>query len=223
MYTPRWGFIEWFNRTGPGGASPLAAVTRAGLAHLYFVCIHPFEDGNGRIARALAEKALAQGLGRPTLTALAATILAHRTEYYDQLELANKRNETTAWLAWFAGLTLEAQSHTLARVEFILDKTRLLDRLKGQLNERQEKALHRMLREGPEGFKGGLSAGNYQTITGAPSATATRDLSDLVEKGGLTRTGEKKHTRYHLAIPLRPTPRVMIGEGGEINQGEPSV
>lgn len=209
-------FIEWFNRTGPGRASPLPAVTRAGLAHLYFVCIHPFEDGNGRIARALAEKALAQGLGRPTLTALAATILAHRTEYYDQLELANKRNETTRWLAWFAGITLEAQKRTQARVEFVLDKTRLLDRLRDQLNERQEKALHRMLREGPEGFKGGLSAGNYQTITGAPSATATRDLADLVEKGAFTRTGEKKHTRYHLAIPLRPTPRVMIGEDGEI-------
>ena len=209
-------FVKWFNRTAPGGASPLPALTRAGLAHLYFVCIHPFEDGNGRIARAIAEKALAHGLGRPALTALAATILAHRSEYYDELEAANKSNEVTDWLAWHAGVTLEAQQGAQARIEFILDKTRLLDRLRGQLNERQEKALLRMLREDPEGFKGGLSAGNYRRITGAPPATATRDLADLVAKGALSRTGEKKSTRYHLTIPMRPTPRVVIEDGGEV-------
>jgi len=65
-----------------------------------------------------------------------------------------------------------------------------------------------VLWEGPEGFTGGLSAGNYRTITGTPSATATRDLADLVEKGFFTRTGEKKHTRYHLGIVLRRTPRM---------------
>ncbi len=209
-------FIAWFNETGPEGPSPLPAVTRAGIAHLYFVCIHPFEDGNGRIARALSEKALAQGLGRATLTALAATILTHRTEYYDQLELANKKNEVSDWLAWFAGITLEAQQRTQAWVEFILAKTKLLDRLQGKLNERQEKALLRMMREGPEGFKGGMSAGNYQSITGAPTATATRDLADLVEHGALDRTGERKGTRYHLTIPIKPAPRVVIEEDGTI-------
>jgi len=209
-------FVDWFNRTAPGDASPLPAVTRAGLAHLYFVSIHPFEDGNGRIARALAEKALAQGLGRATLTALSATILDRRSAYYDELERANKRNEVTEWLAWFAGVTLDAQRRTQARVEFILDKTRLLDRLRGDLNERQEKALLRVLQEGPEGFKGGLSAGNYRTITGAPPATATRDLADLVEKGAFTRTGEKKHSRYHLSIPVRPTQRVTVDHEGTI-------
>lgn len=213
-------FVEWFNRTTPDGSESLPALTRAGLAHLYFVCIHPFEDGNGRIARAVAEKALAQGLGRATLTALAATILAHRNEYYDQLELANKRNEVTGWLAWFAGITLEAQHRTQTRVEFVLEKTRLLDRLRGQLNERQEKALLRMLREGPIGFKGGLSSGNYQSITGTTTATATRDLGDMVDKGALTKTGERKGTRYHLPIPLNPTPRIRVSENGDIVSGD---
>src|SRR5208283_1248589 len=74
-------FINWFNRTSPNGREPLPSLTRAGIAHLYFVSIHPFEDGNGRIGRAIAEKALAQGLGQPTLTALAATILARRKAY----------------------------------------------------------------------------------------------------------------------------------------------
>ena len=209
-------FLVWFNRTAPDGADPLPALTRAGIAHLYFVSIHPFEDGNGRIGRAISEKALAQCLGQPTLTALAATILIRRTAYYDALEAANKDTEATSWLLWFAGIAIEAQHRTAAHVEFLLDKTRLLDRLRGLLNERQEKALLRMLREGPEGFKGGLSAGNYIRITGTSPATATRDLADMVAKGALSRVGERRHARYHLAIPLRPVPPVTIGEDGTV-------
>ena len=72
-------FIDWFNRTAPGGTNPLPALTRAGIAHFYFVCVHPFEDGNGRIGRAIAEKVLAQSLGRPTLTALASHWLSFRS------------------------------------------------------------------------------------------------------------------------------------------------
>jgi len=85
-------------------------------------------------------------------------------------------------------------------VEFLIAKTKLLDRLRGHINERQQKALLRMFREGPEGFKGGLSAGNYSTITGASPATTTRDLADLTEKGALIRTGERKHARYALSL-----------------------
>jgi Fic family protein len=123
-------FIAWFHRTGPRGEEPLPALTRAGIAHLYFECIHPFEDGNGRIGRAISEKSLAESLGRPTLMALAATILAQRKSYYEALEAANKHNEITAWLAWFAGVILEAQYRTIALVEFLIDKAKLLDRLK---------------------------------------------------------------------------------------------
>jgi Fic family protein len=207
-------FVKWFSRTAPTGSDPLPAVMRAGIAHLYFESIHPFEDGNGRIGRCLAEKALAQTLGQPTLTALAATILARRKQYYAALEAANKSNEITDWLAWFAAVVIEAQQRTMAQVEFLLEKTRLLDRLRGQLNPRQEKALQRMLREGPEGFQGGLSAGNYLAITGASPATATRDLADLVDKGALTRTGERRHARYHVAIPIRNVSPVAIDERG---------
>jgi Fic family protein len=208
-------FMAWFDRTGPRGGEPLPALTRAGIAHLYFECIHPFEDGNGRIGRAVAEKALAECLGRPTLMALAATILAQRKNYYEALEAANKHNEVTAWLSWFAGVVIEAQHRTIALVEFLIDKAKLLDRLKDHLNERQEKALLRMLREGPEGFKGGLGAGKYCAITGASSATATRDLVDLVAKGALVRAGERKHTRYNLGVPLRPVRRITLNQRGE--------
>lgn len=209
-------FIDWFDRTAPDGESPLPALTRAGIAHLYFECVHPFEDGNGRIGRAIAEKALAQGLGQPTLTALAATILVRRKAYYAALEAANKGIEITEWLAWFAGVCLEAQQRTIAHVEFLLDKTRLLDSLRGNINNRQEAALLRMFREGPTGFTGGLSAGNYTTVTKASPATATRDLAELVELGALKRTGERKHTRYHLAIQRRLMRSITIDDEGNI-------
>jgi Fic family protein len=207
-------FAAWFKRTAPAGSEPLPALTRAGIAHLYFESIHPFEDGNGRIGRAIAEKALAQCVGEPTLIALAATILARRKAYYAALEAANKSNELTAWLAWFAGIVIEAQRRTTAQVEFLIEKTRLLDRLRGELNPRQEKALLRMLREGSEGFKGGLSAANYMTITGASPATATRDLVDLVDKEALVREGERRHARYHIALTTKPISPVFLDRHG---------
>jgi len=191
-------FIAWFNRTAPGGASPLSALARAGIAHLYFECIHPFEDGNGRIGRAISEKALAQGAGQPSLTALSLLIQRHRADYYDELETANKKLDVDDWLQWFADRVLAAQSYTLRWLDFLLAKTKLFDRLRGQLNARQEKALLRMMREGPDGFQGGLSASNYTSLTGAPAATARRDLVHLVEIGALVRTGQLKGTRYWL-------------------------
>ncbi len=197
----RW--IEWFNRTGPRGEDALPALTRAGIAHLYFESIHPFEDGNGRIGRAVSEKAIGQSLEQPVIVALATTILAHRKDYYDALEQANKSNEITGWLIWFSGIALEAQQRTITQVEFLISKTKFLDRFQNQISERQKKALLRMLREGREGFQGGLSAGNYSTITGASPATTTRDLVDLVEKGALLRTGELRHVRYWLNLPKR--------------------
>jgi Fic family protein len=209
-------FIRWFNASGPGGAKPLPALTRAGIAHLYFESIHPFEDGNGRIGRAISEKALAQAAQQPTPVAMAQTILAHRKSYYAALEASNKKTEITQWLRWFAGIAIEAQRRTAAVVEFLIDKTRLLDRLRGQLNERQEKALLRMLAEGPEGFKGGLSAGNYARITGTTTATTTRDLADLIAKGALTRKGERRYARYYLSIPLRPSKPIIIDDKGNL-------
>jgi len=85
---------------------------------------------------------------------LAATILVRRKNYYEVLEASNKQNEITNWLMWFAGVAIEAQRRTIAMVEFLIDKTKLLDRLKGQLNERQEKALLRMFRKARKGSEG---------------------------------------------------------------------
>ena len=171
-------FLAWFQDTTPSGSRPRPAFTRAGLAHLWFESIHPFEDGNGRIGRAIVEKALAQGLSAPLLTAVAGTLLKHRKRYYKALEAASHCLAVTDWLLWLAAAVIEAQRRSLAQVEFILSKARLLERVRGKLNARQEKAVLRMFTAGPEGFTGGLSAGNYRSITGAAPATATRDLSD---------------------------------------------
>jgi Fic family protein len=196
-------FVAWFNDTAQSGGTPLPALTRAGIAHLYFVCIHPFEDGNGRIGRALAEKSLAQSLGHPSLIMLAYTIERKRRHYYAALERNNKDKEITDWLTYFADTVLEAQRNTLERVDFLVAKARFYERLRGQLNERQERVIARMFREGIDGFRGGLSAENYVTISKASRATATRDLQDLVEKGALTRRGELRYTRYYLSLALR--------------------
>lgn len=104
-------------------------------------------------------------------------------------------------MIYFAGTIIQAQRNTINRVDFLISKAGLYEQLRGKLNDRQEKAIARMFREGIDGFEGGLSAENYITITKASRATATRDLQDLVAKGALTKTGELRHTRYHLAIP----------------------
>jgi len=194
-------FIEWFNDTAPTGKNPLPPLTRAALAHLYFVCIHPFGDGNGRIARALAEKALAQNLGQPSLIALAYTIERKRKDYYAALERNNKDLEIDGWMKYFANTILEAQNNTIQRVDFYIAKAKFYEKFRSKLNERQNKVVARVFREGIDGFKGGLSAENYISISKTSRATATRDLQDLVEKGALTKTGELRHTRYFLSLP----------------------
>ncbi|MDG1287881.1 MAG: Fic family protein [Rickettsiales bacterium] len=195
-------FVDWFNKTAPNGKAPLSSLIRAGVAHLYFVCIHPFEDGNGRIGRAVAQKVLSQSFGQPTLIALSQAIQRGRKRYYEQLEANNKHLDITDWLVYFAQTILEAQQDTQTMIDFLIEKTKLYDRLRDKLNERQARVLERLFRAGPEGFEGDLSAENYIRITGTSRATATRDLQGMVELGALRREGELKGTRYRLNMPM---------------------
>ena len=100
---------------------------------------------------------------------------------------------------------LDAQAETQRYIDFLIAKTKLYDRVRDRLNERQAKAIARMLREGPDGFEGGLSAANYISITGVSRATATRDLADLVDKGALLVSGSLRHTRYTLNLEAAQT------------------
>jgi Fic family protein len=191
-------FLAWFAASGPKGSAPIAAVTRAAIAHLWFESIHPFEDGNGRIGRAIAELALAQATNAPSLTVLSEAIRQNRRSYYAQLHQASVTNSIDPWLKWFGETVLAAQQNTRRRVVFVIAKTHMLSDLKTRINDRQERALLRLFEAGPDGFEGGLSASNYQKITGASPATTTRDLANLVELGALKRTGENRNARYWL-------------------------
>lgn len=192
-------FVNWFN----GANQSESILGRAALAHVYFESIHPFEDGNGRIGRLLIEKVLSQGIGRPTLIAVSRVLEKRRKEYYAALEKCNRTLEIGEWTEFFAEVVLQAQEESITFLYFLIEKSKLLTTLAKQLNPRQEKVLLRIFAEGLNGFKGGLSAENYIAITKTSRATATRDLTDLVQKGALVKTGELRHTRYWLNLPNR--------------------
>lgn len=188
-------FIEWFN------SSQDSILGRAAIAHVYFESIHPFEDGNGRIGRALIQKVLSQGVEQPVLIAVSTILEKRKKEYYAALESCNKTLTVDHWVEFFSDVVLQAQEDSMKLLFFLIQKSKMLTALTPQLNQRQEKALLRMFSEGPSGFKGGLSAENYIAITKASRATATRDLAHLVDLGALVKTGELRHTRYWLKLP----------------------
>jgi Fic family protein len=193
-------FIDWFNRTAPGGKTPLSPLTRAGIAHFHFVTIHPFEDGNGRIGRALVTKVLSQSMKNPVLTAVSCRINQDKKQYYKTLNAQNKSNEITPYLTYFSKTILESQQKMVEKLNFLIVKTKFFDAHTGNINDRQKKVILRIFREGPNGFDGSLSAKNYIVITKASKATATRDLTELVKTGVLIKTGKLKSTRYELNL-----------------------
>jgi len=194
-------FIRWFNETSPKGAQPIKnAPVRAAIAHLYFESIHPFEDGNGRIGRAIAEKALAQTVGRPLLLSLSRTIDANKNLYYKALESAQKSNEITKWIQYFVQLCLDAQKQTYEWINFILKKTQFFDRYRSLMNDRHLKVINKMFDVGPDNFEGGMNARKYVSITKSSKATATRDLQYLSEHNVLLPKGGGRSTHYVLNL-----------------------
>lgn len=194
-------------RPPPGGAAAIThAPVRATIAHLYFESIHPFEDGNGRIGRALLEMTLSQGHGRPAVLSLSGSIDAVRNGYYDALKAAQRSSDSTAWLHWFVGVVMDAPRDAEAQICFVLRKSKFFRRYETALNERELKVMRRMFDAGPDGFSGGMNARKYISLTGASKATATRDLQHLAERGALIPLGGGRSTRYELAelsIPIQ--------------------
>jgi Fic family protein len=189
-------FISWFNNTAPGMDNEIRkAPIRSAIAHLYFESIHPFEDGNGRIGRAIAEKALSQTIGRPVLISLSQEIEKNKKLYYSAIEKAQKKNEITEWLQYFISVIYAAQLEAKNLIGFTLQKTLLINQYKEQLNTRQMKAILKML-ESSDGFKGGMSAEKYISINKTSKATATRDLQHLTEIGLLILKGGGRSTHY---------------------------
>lgn len=194
-------FIKWFNDTAPEGKHQInKPVIRSAIAHLYFESIHPFEDGNGRIGRAISEKALSQGVKRPILLSLSKSIESNKKKYYDSLQKAQRSNEITDWLLYFADMAIDAENQAEEQIEFILKKTKFFDQFKYLLNQRQMKVIKRMLDEGIKGFQGGMNARKYIGITQTSKASATRDLQDLVEKNVFIPSGGGRSIRYELNL-----------------------
>lgn len=188
-------FIDWLNHVP--AASMLGKVA---VAHIYFESIHPFEDGNGRVGRALVEKMLSQSVGRSALIAVSRELEKERKEYYLQLGRCNHTLIIQDWVDFFVRTILKAQEESMQLLNFLVGKSKLMGALVGQINSRQEKVLLSMFAEGPKGFQGGLSAEKYIAITKTARATATRDLIDLVQKGALIKTGDLRYTRYWLNL-----------------------
>ncbi len=192
-------FISWFNSIKETGT----ILGHVAIAHVYFESIHPFEDGNGRIGRALIEKLLSQYAGRPVLIAVSKVLEESRKEYYAALGTCNRTLDANTWVEFFSQAVLQAMEQSGNFLHFLLEKSKLMNRLTAQINPREEKALMRMFECGIEGFQGGMSAENYIKITKASRATATRDLTHLVELGALVKTGELKYTRYWLSFTVK--------------------
>ena len=188
-------FLKWFAK--PGDTDGLLV---AGLAHLWFVTVHPFDDGNGRIARAIADMALARAEGTgQRFYSMSAQIRRERDDYYDMLEKTQKGGlDITAWQEWFLTCLLRAVEGTHDTLGFVLNKARFWERFaKEPLNERQIKVLNRLL----DGFDGKLTTSKWAKLTKCSQDTAYRDILDLVERGALRKDpGGGRSTSYSLAI-----------------------
>lgn len=194
--------LGWYNnQSSPlNGDQKIPGIARAGIAHLWFEVIHPFDDGNGRVGRAIADHALSQYLRYPTTACLATAIEADKKSYYLQLEKASCGSlDINDWLDYFSDTVNEAQEIAREEVDFVLAKTRFYETYGDQLNERQAKMVSRVFSEGRKGFEGGITTRKYEAITKCPNRTASRDLSDLVAKGIIiSLPGGGRTTRYGL-------------------------
>jgi Fic family protein len=195
-------FITWFNETQ---GEAVDGILRAGLAHVWFESIHPFEDGNGRVGRAIVDMALAREAKKPTrLHGIATEMHRRQKAYYEALNVAQRgTGDVTAWLEWFVTVLLESCDAVGQVIDESLVRARFWsDHRTTELNERQRKVLNRMLEAGPGRFEGGLTQRKFAHSTAASTATASRDLADLVQKGLLAKgAGGGRSTRYDVAIP----------------------
>ena len=186
-------FLRWFE-----DSRSTDPVLDAGVAHLWFVTIHPFDDGNGRIARAIADLALARSEKSPQrFYSMSSQILATRKQYYDVLEATQKGDlDITIWLQWFLDCLEGALNRAEETLRAVMEKGRFWERIKHiPINERQRKVLNRML----DSFDGTLNLSRWASIAHTSKATAGRDLEDLVRKGVLVSVGAGRSTSYELS------------------------
>ncbi|QMT60133.1 Fic family protein [Legionella sp. PC997] len=197
-------FIDWFNQSLKD--TTLDPLLRAAITHFWFITIHPFEDGNGRITRALTDLALAQEDKQSIrLYAMSATILAHRNDYYQILEQSQRQTTNiTLWLSWFLKTLDNSIQTAIDKIDQTLAKSRFWQVFQEcELSKEQIKIINLMFDNGDEAFEHGISAAQYKKITKVSKATATRHLADLLEKGCIEKLpGGGRSTRYQIKTSI---------------------
>lgn len=197
-------FLAWFNDE----SKALNPFLRAGLCHFWFITLHPFDDGNGRITRALTDMVLAQGDKQAVrLYAVATAILKQRKTYYEVLESSQKwpsliddKIDVTTWLVWFLSCVEQSMDDALSQIDKVVSKAKFWRKYQElELSKEQRKVLNRLLDGGDKGFELGINASQYQKVAKVSKATATRHLSYLLEVGCLERLpGGGRSTRYQI-------------------------
>ena len=213
-------FLEWFNDEGAQDQSSVlnsdycVGPVRSAVAHLWFEVVHPLDDGNGRVGRAIADLALVKDNDKPALFSLSHVLSQHRNDYYEELGKASKQLDITDWVVWFSQRSIDAQLEARKVVMAVLEKTRFWDEVEklpeDSLNPRQEKVLKSLFLHEPSGFEGGMTAKKYMNLTKTSKATATRDLADLAEKNCLVMTGGGRSTKYQLNLSKYQPDEVSI-------------
>lgn len=194
--------IDWFNDS----VKSCDGLIRAAIAHLWFEAIHPFEDGNGRLGRALSELALAQDMqSSQRIWSLSQQIMNDRLGYYAQLQATTSSDtlDVTSWVEWFVGCIERAAHAALAQMQAAIEKTRyfaMLRDLQPSLTASQLKILGKLFEAQPEGFLGDMSTSKYVNITGQSRATAYRELTEMVHLGLLEQYGQGRGVRYRLVV-----------------------
>ena len=207
-------FLDWYNATRPtrgDGADALPGLIRAGIAHVWFEMIHPFDDGNGRVGRAIVDHALSQTVGYPTLTCFSTATLQSQKSYYKELERVGRGDiSLDSWLRFFTGAIRQALKIAQQQVAFVLGKSRFYDAYLKRMNERQKKMVARVFAEGIKGFEGGITTRKYQAVTKCSRATAFRDLNEMLKQGILvTRPGAGRNVSYDLVSVNASLPPVF--------------
>jgi Fic family protein len=198
-------FVEWFNTSHPKtGASPLDGMIRACISHLWFETLHPFDDGNGRIGRAILQLALGQDMGAPAcIVTLSHQIERQRNEYYQQLQEAQAgvSLNITPWVVWMTNQIGAACEFAEVTLNTSLERIRFLAKISPlPLNTRQRKSLSKLLEAGPSGFEGGMTTRKHASLCKTSKPTAARDLTDMANMGVIVSVGSGRSTRYYPAI-----------------------
>lgn len=192
---------------------PAEIALKAALLHPHFESIHPFEDGNGRVGRALVAKTIAEALGVPLILPVSTILMRHRTAYYDEINEASRTLDWTNWAAFFIPVLTEMLTSFVAAAKFIAAKRAYLGKYEKHFSARAKKVVQRMFEDGEKGVAAGLSAAKWMRMTKVSKPTATRDLEELVQIGAIVPVGAGPVARYAINGAFSNEPIEGLNEG----------